>query len=160
MPMNKRPQNVEQINAFLNNNNEENTITDEENTLYDKTTKVKNTTVSNSDQQDQPKRNLTWLWILLLSILLVVGGYYVLNQNKDESPITPDVTQSDTEVVHRYRKAAEQGDADAQYNLGFCYYNGNGVTQSYTEAVKWYKKAAKQGLEVSKQSLDRLGIDY
>jgi hypothetical protein len=43
------------------------------------------------------------------------------------------------------RKAAEQGDADAQCNLGHCYDNGKGVTQNYTEAVKWFRKAAEQG---------------
>ncbi len=50
-----------------------------------------------------------------------------------------------TEAVKWYRKAADQGYAGAQCNLGLCYDNGNGVTQSYTEAVKWYRKAADQG---------------
>ena len=40
---------------------------------------------------------------------------------------------------------AEQGEADAQYNLGDCYYNGNGVEQSYSKAAKWYRLAAEQG---------------
>lgn len=43
------------------------------------------------------------------------------------------------------RKAAEQGDIDAQYKLGNCYYNGNGVSEDKAEAVKWYRKAAEQG---------------
>jgi hypothetical protein len=41
--------------------------------------------------------------------------------------------------------AAEQGDADAQLNLGVCYYNGKGVAVNNVEAVKWFRKAAKQG---------------
>ena len=41
--------------------------------------------------------------------------------------------------------AADQGDADAQYNLGWMYYNGDGVTQDYTEALKLYRLAADQG---------------
>src|ERR1700674_5654986 len=40
---------------------------------------------------------------------------------------------------------AEQGDADAQYNLGFLYANGEGVTLDYTEAANWYRKAAERG---------------
>ena len=44
-----------------------------------------------------------------------------------------------------YRKAAEQGDANAQYNLGVCYENGYGVMQDYSQAVYWYRKAAEQG---------------
>ena len=41
---------------------------------------------------------------------------------------------------------AEQGYADAQYNLAIKYDKGEGVAQDYTEAVKWYRKAAGQGL--------------
>ena len=44
-----------------------------------------------------------------------------------------------------YRKAAEQGHADAQNNLGLCYQYGKGVAKDYAEAVKWYRKAAEQG---------------
>ncbi len=43
-------------------------------------------------------------------------------------------------------KAAEQGDAKSQYELGMMYDHGMGVTQDYAEAVKWYRKAAEQGL--------------
>tara|TARA_R110002153_G_scaffold124560_1_gene271124 strand:- start:384 stop:839 length:456 start_codon:yes stop_codon:yes gene_type:complete len=42
-------------------------------------------------------------------------------------------------------KLAEQGDADAQYNLGVMYDNGQGVPQDFKQAVKWYRKAAEQG---------------
>ena len=49
------------------------------------------------------------------------------------------------EAVKCYRKAAEQGKASAQNNLGLCYYKGQGVAQDYEEAVKWYCKAAEQG---------------
>ena len=42
-------------------------------------------------------------------------------------------------------KAAEQGDAIGQYNLGIMYHRGEGVLQNYKTAVKWYTKAAEQG---------------
>lgn len=48
-----------------------------------------------------------------------------------------------------YLKAAEQGDAEAQFSLGVCYFGGLGVEQSYIEAVKWYRKAAEQELAKS-----------
>ena len=44
-----------------------------------------------------------------------------------------------------YRKAAEQGHAVAQSNLGFMYASGDGVPKDETEAVKWYRKSAEQG---------------
>jgi len=43
-----------------------------------------------------------------------------------------------------YQAKAEQGDAEAQFNLGFCYDDGRGVAKNYAEAVKWYRKAAGQ----------------
>ncbi|GAB7221611.1 hypothetical protein VoSk93_08230 [Vibrio owensii] len=43
------------------------------------------------------------------------------------------------------KKRAEQGDADAQFNLGVIYYRGKGVPQNYQEAAKWLRKAAEQG---------------
>jgi clan AA aspartic protease (TIGR02281 family) len=48
-------------------------------------------------------------------------------------------------AIKWYRKAAEQGDAFAQYNLGGIYQNGQGVPQNYSEAIKWFSKAATQG---------------
>ena len=55
------------------------------------------------------------------------------------------VPEDYVEAVKWYRKAAEQGDADAQSNLGYMYYKGQGVPQDYAEAVKWIRKAAEQG---------------
>ena len=49
------------------------------------------------------------------------------------------------ESVKWYRKAAERGDANAQYALGYMYANGKGVTKDEVEAVNWYRKAAEQG---------------
>ena len=65
--------------------------------------------------------------------------------------------QDYAEAVKWYRKAAEQGYADAQYNLGSCYYNGKGVPQNYAEAVKWYCKAVGQGHADAIELLEKLG---
>ncbi len=54
-------------------------------------------------------------------------------------------TRNYEEAAKCFRKAAEQGLADAQYNLGVCYDNGKGVDEDDAEAVKWYRKAAEQG---------------
>jgi hypothetical protein len=48
--------------------------------------------------------------------------------------------------VEWYRKAADQGHAHAQYNLGVMYHEGRGgLPQSDALAVEWYRKAADQG---------------
>ena len=49
-----------------------------------------------------------------------------------------------------YKKAAEQGNAIAQYNLGLCYKKGEGVEKNIDEAIKWFSKCAEQGDEDAK----------
>ncbi len=44
-----------------------------------------------------------------------------------------------------YKLVAENGDANAQYNLGVMYSYGYGILESDAEAVKWYRLAAEQG---------------
>jgi uncharacterized protein len=48
-------------------------------------------------------------------------------------------------ALREWHPLAEQGNADAQYNLGVMYRKGEGVTQNDKEAVKWYRLAAEQG---------------
>lgn len=56
-----------------------------------------------------------------------------------------------------FRTLAERGDADAQYNLGAMYANGEGVARDYAEAERWYRMAAEQG-NVDAQA--NLGVMY
>jgi len=49
------------------------------------------------------------------------------------------------EKIAENRKAAEQGEAQAQYSLGIFYQEGVGVTKDAEEVVKWFRKAAEQG---------------
>jgi len=44
-----------------------------------------------------------------------------------------------------YKKAAAQGYAQAQGQLGIMYHTGRGGAHSDVEAARWYKKAAEQG---------------
>ncbi|MGD8593238.1 MAG: tetratricopeptide repeat protein [Gammaproteobacteria bacterium] len=55
-----------------------------------------------------------------------------------------------------YLEMAEQGDKDAQYNLGSIYETGFGVNIDMKEAVKWYSRAAQQGHQVSQLKLGML----
>jgi TPR repeat protein len=55
------------------------------------------------------------------------------------------VPQDYVEAVKWYRKAAEQGNAQAQDYLAIMYGQGKGVPQDYAEAIQWFKRAAEQG---------------
>jgi uncharacterized protein len=48
-------------------------------------------------------------------------------------------------AVRSWTIAAEQGDAEAQYELGRCYDCGYGVKEDKEKAVLWWTKAAEQG---------------
>lgn len=48
-----------------------------------------------------------------------------------------------------YRRAAERGHSDAQYNLGFMYLLGEGVPKDHEEGLRWLRLAADQGYESS-----------
>ena len=61
------------------------------------------------------------------------------------------------EELKAFRRDAARGNAEAQYNLGLCYMDGNGIAKNMTEAVKWFRKASEQGL--AKAQLN-LGICY
>ena len=56
------------------------------------------------------------------------------------------VTKDEVQAAAWFRKAAEQGYAAAQYNLGLMYEGGLlGATEDEAQAVAWYRKAAEQG---------------
>ena len=54
------------------------------------------------------------------------------------------VPEDDVQAVSWYRKAADQGDAPAQFELGMAYDHGKGVTPDVTEAYTWYDLAASR----------------
>jgi S1-C subfamily serine protease len=60
------------------------------------------------------------------------------------------------EAVKWSRRAAAQGDAVEQFNLGMAYSHGNGVPKSDIEAYKWFSLAAAQGFEQGAEGRDSL----
>jgi TPR repeat protein len=50
-------------------------------------------------------------------------------------------------------KAAQKGNADAQNNVGACYFSGAGAERDYQKAAEWYRKAADQGCTAAQAEL-------
>ena len=50
---------------------------------------------------------------------------------------------------------AEQGDPQAQSNLGIAYENGDGVEQSKNKAIYWYRKACENFNDDACKNLNR-----
>lgn len=61
------------------------------------------------------------------------------------------------EAMSWYRKAAQNGLAKAQHNIGVLYGNGLGVPKDDSEAMRWYQKAADQGYAPAQYNL---GVHY
>ncbi|HZY71927.1 MAG TPA: tetratricopeptide repeat protein, partial [Edaphobacter sp.] len=61
------------------------------------------------------------------------------------------VPQDFAQAVLWYRKAADQGDARAQYTLGLMYGSGQGIQQDDLEAYFWLDLAASGHMETPKQ---------
>jgi TPR repeat protein len=63
--------------------------------------------------------------------------------------------RGDFETAFReWQPLSEQGNAEAQFSLGFMYRRGDGVPQDYVQAHMWYNLAAAQGLEVACENRD------
>ena len=82
------------------------------------------------------------------------------------------VPQDGKEAVKWYRKSAEQGNANAQYNLGLMYQSGGGglqdpifgeildlkgaMTQDRVKAYAWFNLSSANGFEDASEQRDRI----
>ena len=69
------------------------------------------------------------------------------------------VLRNDAEAIKWYRKAAEQDDAVAQFNLGIMYTKGEGVSPNHAEAALWYRLAADHGLAGAQFNLGMMSAE-
>ena len=94
----------------------------------------------------------TILTALFLSLSLMSIAYADFNDGLDA------YNKGDYKTAFsEWKPLADQGDADAQSNLGVLYENGKGVLKDYKEAVKWYRKSADQGRASGQHNL---GVMY
>ena len=56
-------------------------------------------------------------------------------------------------ALKEFKPLAEQGSAEAQFNLPLMYEYGEGVTKDYAKAVKSYRKAADQEIAIAQYNL-------
>jgi TPR repeat protein/S1-C subfamily serine protease len=53
--------------------------------------------------------------------------------------------KSSASIIDSLKKSAEEGDAEAMYNLATAYEKGNGVKADPIQALRWYEAAARKG---------------
>jgi TPR repeat protein len=75
-------------------------------------------------------------------------------QTTSTQPNKATITGAHSRVDYKeIRRAADQGDAPAQYRVGRMYEEGIAVTRDSAEAVRWYRKAAEQGMPIAQYTL-------
>lgn len=82
---------------------------------------------------------------LLVSSILTVFAMLsaAAAQDLDASRTARDADRS--EILGDLVRSAGRGDADAQYELGIRYANGEGVAADYAQAARWFEQAAGNG---------------
>ena len=85
------------------------------------------------------------LHVLLMVSLLTCAGGVAIAQDYDAGLKAAQAGDFQT-ALKEWKPLADQGDADAQNNLGAMYADGEGVVEDDAEAARWYRLAADQGL--------------
>jgi hypothetical protein len=90
------------------------------------------------------QRKMLPIGFLIAGLSITIGGIVGFNSISAQSR---DLIRNSEqgESLDAIKKKAEQGDADAQNDLGVKYANGEGVTKDEAEAVNWVRKSAEQG---------------
>ena len=84
---------------------------------------------------------MTKLTFIFLALLVTTSGAYASSYNLKK--------------FEEKLELAKQGDADAQYSIGYMYEKGKGVKENHSESLGWYLKAAEQGLEKAQYKVGR-----
>ena len=89
--------------------------------------------------------------IFAITILAALSNFFVITWPGDEELPPPDATPEaiealdDDEAFAWWMRAAEAGDARAQYMVARSYKLGEGVGKDEEEAFRWYLRSAEQG---------------
>lgn len=105
------------------------------------------------------------MFMVVASVAMVVGGPArgLAEPATDQAELAQEVleafdndAQADFEHELSVRQQAEQGNAEAQHELGALLIVGKGTRQNYAEAAQWFQRAAEQGHSGAQYWLGRL----
>lgn len=102
-----------------------------------------------ADVMTEEKSSKPWMkFIPIIAAALVVAtviGLLLAKCNKSDDLSNAPAPDGLSGNALGYYVKAMGGDAEAQFNLGVCYHNGQEANQDYSHAVYWFRKAAEQG---------------
>jgi len=91
----------------------------------------------------------------LLLVLATINGLSLAQTDAERRKYDACVADS-----YKCKEAANFGDPDAMYNLGFMYQTGRGVPRDYGQALNWYHKAATAGVSIAGPVMNQQGLIY
>ena len=86
-------------------------------------------------------KKLTFLLLTLICFNLYGQNASELNEQSNKLI----EKQEFDKAIPILKQAAELGNAESQYNLGYCYRAGAGIDQNTEKAIYWFSKSADQG---------------
>ncbi len=86
-------------------------------------------------------RRLAVLMVLIAATWGLTAGCAGPNYHRGVKNYRP---ENLAQAVAELKPLAEQGNPEAQFNLGSLYYQGLGLPQDYPEATRWLRRAAEQ----------------
>ena len=91
----------------------------------------------------------------VLLVLLLITGLFA-NENVDKA-LKYIKKKEYKQAYILLKQESKKGNAQAQFNLGVMYYDGQGVKQDYKKAREFFQKSANQGFA---EAQFNLGIMY
>jgi GAF domain-containing protein len=112
--------------------------------------------VSEQVSEPAPTAPSRWPHLLLLGMVVAVvamaAGYLAAPTIEKRWADSPQASQrslhlqrAQPQSLADLRKLADQGDADAQWQMGIRYHNGEDVPRDDVQAMQWFLRAAEQG---------------
>lgn len=90
------------------------------------------------------RRSFSWK-ISLIIFTLILTACRTIDATPGGIRPSTDTAESYNMSIDQIKEAAQAGDVDAQYALGYSYYYGKGVPQDQQTAIFWIRKAAAAG---------------
>lgn len=87
------------------------------------------------------KRQLATLFLTIIGLIAFGQTAEELNEQSKKLLQAGEIEKA----IPIMKQSAEKGNAEAQYNLGYCYHFGTGVEKDNKKAIEWYSKSADQG---------------
>jgi len=109
------------------------------------------------------------LWRIGVAGIVLAVTYFYVADSKTKTPINQEVAGmlakakqlvkrgQDVKALPLYLQLAEQGNVDAQFQVGMIYAMGAGIAEDDKQAVAWFGKAAEQG---HREAQTKLGFMY